>query len=149
MIVTQLVGNTRDIDLQDRHVERIWLNGQQLVKRTQRVVTDHGTEIGLRLPTGARDLKDGDIVAMDEANAVIVAVEETDVLVITPESIHSMGVTAHALGNRHLPAQFFEPNEMVVAYDHTVEQYLRAHDIPFERTQRLMDEPFRHAEHTH
>ena len=66
-----------------------------------------------------------------------------------------MAFVAHSLGNRHLPAQFFDADgpfgrdAMVVQYDHTVEDFLRVHDVPHERQERVMDVPFRHAEHTH
>ena len=79
----------------------------------------------------------------------------TDVLVISARSLREMAFVAHSLGNRHLPAQFFDADgpfgrdAMVVQYDHTVEDFLRAHDVPHERQERVMDVPFRHAEHTH
>ena len=62
------------------------------------------------------------------------------------------GVPPVQLGS---PAQFFDADgpfgrdAMVVQYDHTVEDFLRAHDVPHERQERVMDVPFRHAEHTH
>ena len=83
------------------------------------------------------------------------SVEATDVLVIAPRTITEMGVTAHGLGNRHLQAQFFDTSSeygaevMVVQFDHTVTQYLDEHGVPYERQERVMPVPFRHAEHTH
>ena len=91
----------------------------------------------------------------ERGNAVIVRVLSTDVLVISARSLREMAFVAHSLGNRHLPAQFFDADgpfgrdAMVVQYDHTVEDFLRAHDVPHERQERVMDVPFRHAEHTH
>ena len=79
----------------------------QLVKRIQRLRTDHDTEIGLRLPTGAPDLRDGDILSLEGGNAIVVRVEASDVLVISARSILEMAIVAHTLGNRHLQAQFF------------------------------------------
>ncbi len=79
----------------------------------------------------------------------------TDVLVITPTSIMQMGFVAHSLGNRHLQAQFFDADSdyhaevMVVQYDHTVEEFLTHHAVPYSREEHVMPVPFRHAEHTH
>ena len=57
MIVTEILGNTHEPSgrqlVGDRHVERVVLPGPALVKRIQRLTTDHGTELGLRLPAGA------------------------------------------------------------------------------------------------
>ena len=73
------------------------LPSAQLVKRIQRVTTDHGKELGIRLPTGSGDLRDGDILAVADTNVIVVSVLPTDVLVIAPRTIHEMGVVAHSL----------------------------------------------------
>lgn len=163
MIVTELLGSMNDDDgaarVGARHIERVVLADEDLSKRVQRVRTDHDREIGLRLPRGASELRDGDILAIEgdaeSGNAVVVTLLPTDVLVIAARSIAEMAFAAHSLGNRHLPAQFFEADSaygaevMVVRYDHTVEDFLVHHDIPFQRQERVMPVPFRHAEHTH
>lgn len=156
MLVSEIKGNIHESPLPPgMHVETVMLAQEQLVKRVQRVRTDHGREVGIRLPAGAADLKDGDILHMDEGNAIVVRVEATDVIVIKPRSVLEMGIVAHSLGNRHLPAQFFGKDSeygadvMVVQYDHTVEQYLESVGAPYERQQRVMSTPFRHVEHTH
>lgn len=156
MLVSEIKGNIHESPLPPgMHVETVMLAQDQLVKRVQRVRTDHGREVGIRLPAGAADLKDVDILHMDEGNAIVVRVEPTDVIVIKPRSVLEMGIVAHSLGNRHLPAQFFGADSeygadvMVVQYDHTVEQYLESVGAPYERQQRVMPTPFRHVEHTH
>ncbi|WP_129359916.1 MULTISPECIES: urease accessory protein UreE [Micrococcaceae] len=162
MIVTRVLANVHEPDGQalvaDRHVEKVVLPSQDLVKRIQRLTTDHGNELGLRLPSRSPDLKDGDVLAVpgeDGDSAVIVRVLPTDVLVIRPISIFHMGRIAHSLGNRHLQAQFFDENSeyeaevMVVQYDHTVERFLHEENVDYARQERVMPVPFRHAEHTH
>lgn len=158
MIVTEILGNAHDAEAsaayEGHHRERVVLASADLAKRIQRVRTDHGTEIGIRLPAGAPDLRDGDILAADpgrdggRGSLVVVSVEATDVLVIAPRSIGEALFTAHSLGNRHLQAQFFGP-EMVCQYDHTVADFLDHHGVPYTRQERVMAVPFRHAEHTH
>ena len=91
-----------------------------LVKRIQRVTTDHGKELGIRLPTGSGDLRDGDILAVADDNIIVISVLPTDVLVIGPRTIHEMGVVAHSLGNRHLQAQFFDAAIRVRGRSHGV-----------------------------
>ena len=161
MIIETVLGNLAELDPADRaalHLERVPLAGADLVKRIQRVRTDHDREIGLRLaaPAGPDgDLRDGDILHRDEKNIIAVQVLATDVLVIAPRTVTEMGRVAHTLGNRHLQAQFFdrdsdyEAEVMVVQYDHTVEDLLSHLGIPFTRQERVMPTPFRHAEHTH
>ena len=161
MIVEQVIGNMADLpreELEGLHVEKVVLPSADLVKRFQRVTTDHGRTLGLRLrsPQGRDgDLADGDILFRDGSGLVAVSVEATDVLVIAPRSVTEMGVTAHALGNRHLQAQFFDASSeydaevMVVQFDHTVADYLDSQQVPYQRQDRVLPVPFRHAEHTH
>jgi len=163
MIVEQVHGNVLDLpagDLAGRHVEKVILPLAALTKRVQRVTSDHGREFGIRLAPDAPGLREGDILVDEGADLVVVALEPTDVLIIAPDSLERMGVVAHNLGNRHLPAQFF-PAEvsfpeigahqgvMVIEYDHTAEHYLEQAGVRFVRSSRVMAQPFRHAEHTH
>jgi urease accessory protein len=161
MIIEKILGNVHELpaaamgEYAGLHQEKVVLPSAQLVKRIQRVTTDHGKEIGIRLPAGSSDLRDGDILHVAETNMIVVAVLPTDVLVIAPRSIHEMGIVAHSLGNRHLQAQFFDASSeyaaevMVCQYDHTVEDYLKHAGVRFSRQERVMPVPFRHAEHSH
>src|SRR6188474_3144764 len=108
MLITEIKGNVHEEPLPEgTHVETITVPSGQLVKRIKRLRTDHDTEVGLRLPMGAPDLKDGDILRLDAGNAIVLRVKASDVLVIQARSILQMAVVAHTLGNRHLQAQFF------------------------------------------
>lgn len=161
MIVEKILGNLADLsadELADLHLERVEFQGDDLVKRIQRVRTDHDREVGLALtaaPGPAGDLRDGDVLYRDADRIVVVSVAPTDVLVVAPRTIEEMGRVAHSLGNRHLQAQFFGADSdygaqvMVVRYDHTVEDFLRGVAVPYERADRVMPTPFRHTEHTH
>lgn len=157
MIIEKILGNLHELPdaYAGHHKEKVFLPSAQLVKRIQRVTTDHGKEIGIRLPSSAGDLRDGDILAVSGNNVIMVSVLPTDVLVIAPRSVCEMGVVAHSLGNRHLQAQFFNASSeygaevMVCQYDHTVEDYLKHVAVPYNRQERVMPVPFRHAEHSH
>lgn len=161
MIVESVLFNIGELPDAERrnvealHQEKVVLPSSALVKRIQRVTSDHGRELGIRLPAGSPDLRHDDVLLREDQRVVVVAVPPTDVLVIAPRSIREMGCTAHSLGNRHLRAQFFGADSeyraevMVVQYDHTVEDLLAAHQVPYSRQDRVMPVPFRHAEHTH
>jgi urease accessory protein len=128
-------------------VERVYLRSDDLLKKIQRVKTDHGNELGIRLKDG-KELMDGDILYQDGKNSIIISVIKDDVLVIQPRSILQMGEIAHQLGNRHLPAQF-ENNEMIVQYDYLVEKLLGELGVPFVREERKMNKAFKHIGHSH
>ncbi|NYE09309.1 urease accessory protein [Bacillus niacini] len=147
MIIEKVLGNVSTIEKRTPHVERVYLESDLLVKRIQRVITDHGREIGIRLKDN-KDLVDGDILHMDEKNMIVISVKEDDVLVIMPTSIGQMGDIAHQLGNRHLPAQFVG-DEMLVQYDYLVEELLKQVKVPYKREKRKVGQAFRHIGHSH
>ena len=147
MIITEIIGNVDDISSAGRHIERVYLSSDELVKRIQRVTTDHGKEVGIRLME-PKDLVDGDILYMDERNMIVVSVTSDDLLVLRPLSIKQMGEIAHQLGNRHLPAQF-EDEVMLVQYDYLVEELLVQLEIPYTREERKVKKAFRHIGHHH
>ncbi len=64
---------------------------QDSVKRIQRVVTDHGTEIGIRLKQPI-DLQYGDILYADDHNMIIVDVNSEDLLVIQPRTLQELNI---------------------------------------------------------
>lgn len=148
MIVEKVIGNIETLtNLKDFHVEKIYLESDELLKRVQRVTTDHGTELGISLPPN-HALKDGDILHQDGKNLIVISVKEDDVLVIRPVDMMQMGVIAHMLGNRHLPAQF-EADAMIVQYDYLVERLLKEENLNYTRENKKLKQAFRHVDHSH
>ena len=52
MIIEKIVANIEKMEKEEiakRHMEKVYLESAHLVKRIQRVTTDHGNEIGIRL----------------------------------------------------------------------------------------------------
>ncbi|WP_195926153.1 urease accessory protein UreE [Sarcina ventriculi] len=148
MVFERVLGNIKDIEnINNYHVEKIILKSDDLLKRIIRVTSDHGHEYGISLDKG-KTLNNGDILLKDGHNLVIVQYESNDILVIKPTSINEMGKIAHALGNRHLPAQF-ENDTMIVEYDNLVEDKLKHDNINYSRENRVLEKAFRHVEFEH
>lgn len=155
MIVTELRGNVRDLDASTKVADRVVFDNESRVKRIQRITTEGGTELGLKLDKSVRELEDGDILAETDQGVIVASMAPLDVLVIQPASIEEALKVAHSLGNRHLQAQFFGTDSefkaevMVVRYDHTVEHHLNHVGVNYHRGDYVMPRAFRHAEHTH
>ncbi|WP_300360904.1 urease accessory protein UreE [Fusobacterium sp.] len=159
MILDKILGNIKDMehhheecehhhhDEHHIHIERIYLESDELLKRVLRVKTDHGNEYGISLPKGS-EMKDGDILFNDGHNMIIVSVKEDDVLVITPRDINEMGEVAHNLGNKHLPVQI-EEGKIIIQYDYLVEKFLQEIKVEFERKNMKLKQAFRHVDHSH
>ena len=150
MIIEKIVGHIDELDsdlVAGTHKEKVYLESSDLVKRIQRVKTDHGREIGIRL-SESRELNAGDVLYMDEKNIILIEVFPDDVIVIEPRNMNEMGTIAHHLGNRHLPAQF-EEDKMLVQYDYLVEELLEELGLPYVREKRKVKKAFRHIGHSH
>lgn len=150
MIIEEVITNIRDLNpetVEKLHQEKVFMESEHLMKRIQRVETDHGRDIGIRLKN-PRDLEDGDVLYMDDENIVLIDVMSDNLIIIMPRDMNEMGTIAHQLGNRHLPAQF-EGDEMLIQYDYLVEDLLEEMDIPFKREERKVKKAFRHIGHSH
>ena len=150
MIFNQIIGNINELkDLNNLHVEKIYINSEDALKRILRVNSDHNHEYGIALSENV-ELKDGDILYHDDKNIIIVKIKGDDVLVIKPKSMTDMGIIAHSLGNRHLQAQF-EDGKMIIQYDALVEGELKRDNIEYSRENLKLKKAFRHVEfgHTH
>lgn len=147
MIIERVIGNVATLDKKPPHVERVFMQSDDLLKRVQRVVTDHGKELGIRLKEN-HCLVDGDVLFMDEKNMIVISVNADDLLTIMPTTFQQMGEIAHQLGNRHLPAQF-EGKVMLVQYDYLVEELLQKLEVPYKREKRKVKQAFRHIGHRH
>ncbi|OAH30345.1 Urease accessory protein UreE [Corynebacterium stationis] len=153
--ITSNIAELNDANLEGLTIDEVFFDDESRLKRIQRVKAESGEELALRLPTGFRELKDGDILQQTAEKIFVAKMKPTDVLVIAPRSIQEALVVAHTLGNRHLQAQFFDAESqfgaevMVVRYDHTVEHHLEHAGAPYSRGEYVMPEAFRHAEHTH
>lgn len=147
MILDKILGNIKDMEDTHCHVERIYLESDELLKRVLRVTSDHGHEYGISLPKGS-EMRDGDILFNDGHNMVVISVKEDDVIVITPRDINEMGEVAHNLGNKHLPVQI-EDGKIIIQYDYLVEKFLQDLQVNFERKNMKLKQAFRHVDHSH
>ncbi|WP_294358760.1 urease accessory protein UreE [uncultured Clostridium sp.] len=140
MIFNEVIGNIKDIyNLDGYHVETIYLNSEDMLKRILRVSSDHNREYGITLENNEK-LKEGDILYNKD--------KSEDVLIITPSTITEMGIIAHSLGNRHLQAQF-ENDKMIIQYDRLVEEELKKDNINYERKNIVLKKAFKHVEFAH
>ncbi|MGL5574348.1 MAG: urease accessory protein UreE [Sarcina sp.] len=147
MILDKILGNVHEEHEKSAHMEKIYLKSDELLKRINRVTSDHGHEYGITLDK-KEVLKDGDILFNDGHNMIVVVVKSDDVLIIKPETIDEMGRIAHNLGNRHLPAQFRD-GMMILEYDKLVEDLLKEEGIKYSRENVTLEKAFRHVEFGH
>jgi urease accessory protein len=113
-------------------VDRIALTWEQRQKSRQKLLTAHGKEVALALPTGTR-LHACDLLPTAEG-WIEVQLAPEDVLLIRPRSLRETAFVAYQIGNRHLPLEIGEQG-LKTLYEPVLETYLSQQGIPVERTQ--------------
>lgn len=98
--------------------ERLVLTWEQRSKTRQRVTTDGGREIVIKLATGTR-LPPGTIVWAGEGVHVEVAAADEDVWLMRSADAQTLARVAYEIGNRHFPIEI-GPAWVAVLYDHTL-----------------------------
>ncbi len=135
MIVVTSVAGRLDAHAPDpRTIEWVLLDFESMARGHQHVRTGAGTELAVSLPRGVR-LSDGDVLYADAERVIAVKAADEDALVIMPVDPMHWGLAGFQLGNRHCAA-YFQPEAILVPYDHTLEAFLQDLGVPFRRERR-------------
>jgi urease accessory protein len=134
IVVTSVAGRLDQRTADTRTVEWVLLDFEGMARGHQRTRASSGTELAISLPRGMR-LADGDVLYADADRIIAVKAADEDALVITPADPMHWGLVAFQLGNRHC-ASYFQPEAILVPYDHTLESFLRELGVAFRRERR-------------
>lgn len=149
LIVEKILGNLSDFeDLKGFHLEKIYINSDDSLKKILRLKSDHDREFGLSLDKNSPNLQDGDIIFKDDKSIVAIFIKTQKVLKIAPKNMQEMGELAHFLGNRHLPIQL-ENDCILMQYDRLIESELAQKNIAFEAIFIKLQNAFKHQSHSH
>ena len=118
MLIREIVGRERDIDLSGVEVDTLRLEWYELNKRIQRKVTSKGRDIALKFIAEGVMLSDGDILYHnpDEGFAIVVRVLETPAILLSPKSMLEMATLCYEIGNKHMPL-FIDGDEILLPYE--------------------------------
>lgn len=121
MVVTEVLGNIKHMELGVVKREAVLLEWYEGEKKLLKKTSSSGEEIGIRVET---PLKDGDVLYKDNNRVIFVEIQPTDLLHISVYSMQEMGRLCFELGNRHLSLGIH--NEYVqVPYDEPTFEYLK------------------------
>ncbi len=113
-------------------------------KTRQRVRSQAGREITIKLPTGTR-LPPGTVVAVGTGFHVEVAAADEDVWLVCSSDARTVARAAYEIGNRHFPIEIGE-GTIAVRYDHTLGELWDRLGVPAARSRRpfLPEQPASH-----
>jgi len=102
----------------DSSADAVVLTWEERAKTRQRVITQAGRDVAIKLPTGTR-LPPGTLLFLgDEFHIEVIAADEDVWMVRAPEAGSLLRV-AYEVGNRHFPIEIGD-GWVAVRYDHTL-----------------------------
>ncbi len=147
MILTEVLGNLRDMAIQENLIERVPLEWFELDKRLLCKTTDKGNEIGIAID-GNQRLQHGDILYLGSKKVITVEVLPAKAIVLEPESMQETAFICYQLGNRHAPL-YISGVQVLVPFDPTIEELFRRLDIPVKIEARRLEHGLRAETHHH
>lgn len=139
MIVNKIVGNRVHLDLTDKVLHYVEFTDVEMEKGHQRFKTIDGMEVGLSLDEGVH-MESGDVLYMDETDAVIVEASAQKVFVLYPVTCKEWGKVCYNIGNMHQKAYLTE-HEVLVPYDYVLEGMISKLEVKYEvDTRKILGE---------
>ena len=120
MIAEKVLGNINDgnISVPIDYAELDWFEAE---KKRIRKTTHNGQEIGIAIN---ENLKDGDILYLDDKICIAVKLTTCELLKIHIHSITEMGRVCFEIGNRHLSLKITD-SEVLIPFDEPTEKHLK------------------------
>jgi len=119
MIFREVLGNLREIEIDDKYIEKVFLEWFEVDKRILRKTTDRGNEIGIALSGAADRLRQGDILYSEPQRIIAVDLLPAEAIIVKPRNMLEMAQVCYQLGNRHAPV-FLEGDYVLVPFDQTI-----------------------------
>jgi urease accessory protein len=138
LIVEDIIGTIEDRQFEDKSFDYLHLDWDASHKRINRLTTDDGRELGLRLSTSTaqRGLRQGDVLLLDGDTAVVVDIKPADCLAVYAPDRPSTVRLAFEVGNRHTPLFFDnESGLFLLPYDEPLQQLLESIGLVPQRRQ--------------
>ncbi len=104
-----------DASIGDLLIDFLDLDWFDTGKTTLRKRTRAGQEVGIRKDT--TPLEDGDILYLDEEQAIVVNILPCECIVFKPGNFKDMGTVCFEIGNKHIPIFINEEAEVLVEFE--------------------------------
>lgn len=152
MIVEKVISNLKYTEIGCRRVDTVRMSHDQLMKPHQKVTSEGGRVVGISLPEGDH-LHNGDILYLDESEAIVIDLLEEDVFELRPKTNIEWARAAFNVGNMHQRAYLY-PDCIRIPYDYVMVRMLDSLGVEYSRELRKLDGlpanlPASHGRHTH
>ena len=125
MLIIEKLGNLHTSPINNRKVDPLPVEWYETNKRILHKPTRSGQPVTLKFLQQNPELKEGDILWLDERNIIAVEIIPCRCIVISPASIRTASSLSYEIGNKHLPL-FYEDDELIVPYEDPLFHLLKA-----------------------
>jgi urease accessory protein len=125
MLITEKLGNTRNISIIEDDIDVVSIEWFETNKRILHKQTRKGQNITLKFLKENHALADGDILWKDQNTVIVVEIKDCKCIVVTPVTTLTAAAFCYEIGNRHMPV-YYEGNDLLIPYEVTVYNLLEA-----------------------
>ncbi len=140
MLIQQKLGNLNTYNINNKHIDWLYLHWYETNKRIQRKRTATGREIALQFLQENPALTQGDILFEDEDNIIAITILPCNSIVITPQNMFEMASICYEIGNKHLPL-FYADDELLIPFEVPIFRLLTAQGFLVKQEDRQLLQP--------
>lgn len=137
VLVKEIIGNKATTPFSDLAVDLLEMEWFETTRKVQRLRSNDGTEIAIKLLREGQRLRQDDIVYKDDKKAVLVHVRPCETIVLTPSSMLEMGTICYEIGNKHLPL-FIQDDEVLMPFENPMFRWLEASGYAPQKQERQL-----------
>ncbi len=137
VLVKEIIGNRATTALNDLAIDLLEVEWFETTRKVQRLTTNDGMDIAIKLLREGQRLRQGDIVYKDDEKAVLVHVRPCAAIVLNPSSMLQMGTICYEIGNKHLPL-FIQDDEVLMPYENPMFRWLEASGYAPQKQERQL-----------
>lgn len=137
VLVTEIIGNKSTTSLDGLSVDLLEMEWFETTRKVQRLRSNDGMEIAIKLLREGQRLRQDDIVYQDDKKAVLVQVRPCETIVLAPSSMLEMGTICYEIGNKHLPL-FIQNDEVLMPFENPMFRWLEASGYAPQKQERQL-----------
>lgn len=138
MIVTEVSKNI-NTHPSPKAIDYVYLEWFETTKRIQRLSTEKGLDIAVRLLGTNYILADGTILSENDNTIIVVSIKPCKAIQVDLQSTLDIAFISHEMGNKHAPL-FIEDTKLVMPFENALFQWLvKNHFQPIQVTTKLLN----------
>ena len=125
MLIKEKLGNIHTTSIINRDIDVLIIEWYEANKRILHKQTKSGIAVTIKFLQENPNLKEGDILWLDQNTVIIVEIKPCKCIVITPGNMLIASSISYEIGNKHLPL-FYEGDDLLVPYEMPLHNLLLA-----------------------